>query len=299
MQKKNICLTKQEDKKGWSWPLSLSWTIAIFVLLGSSLLAFFLDTDTKLLPKPTQDIYVVDRAKIVSESDRQNILALGHDMNQRFGAQLVVVTMDTLDGSDIREYSNKLFRSWGIGSKEKNNGVLMLIAKNDRKFRIEVGYGLEGRITDGYAGSVLDGMKPDFKKGNYSPAIMQAYLKLSSKIYEEYGATLPQKYQAMLAAPAPNGQAEQKTAAAGDADDDWDIYTVIGVILIIGGSLLVLLIMRHILFGIIGAIFHLLGSGDSSSSSSGSSSDSTSWDSDSSDSFGGGSSGGGGSDDSW
>ena len=289
-----ISLSKATCKQESFWSRYLSWIITIFVLLGAGILAWIMDTDAKLLPKPTQDIYVVDTAKIVSESDKKQMLALGHDMNQRFGAQLVVATLDTLDGADIREYTNKLFRSWGIGSKEKNNGVLLLIAKKDRKFRIEVGYGLEGRITDGYAGAVLDGMKPDFKKENYSPAILTAYGKLASKIYEEYGAAPPPELAKLLTAGAPQSKQSQAPPAAEESELDFE--TIVGIIIIFAGIAIIMYIMTRML----GGVFYLLGSGGPSSGGYDSHNyDSDSYDSGSSDSFGGGDSGGGGSDDSW
>ncbi|MBQ7478740.1 MAG: TPM domain-containing protein, partial [Selenomonadaceae bacterium] len=125
---------------------------------------------------------------MIEDAERKEILAIGEDMDERFGAQLVVVTIDTLNGEEIEDYANRLFRAWGIGSAEKNNGVLLLIAKDDRKFRIEVGYGLEGIITDGFAGEVLDGMTPKFREGDYSSGILAAYQALAKKIYIGYGA---------------------------------------------------------------------------------------------------------------
>ncbi|MCR4665735.1 MAG: TPM domain-containing protein [Desulfovibrio sp.] len=141
---------------------------------------------------PAVDIYLAEYVQMVNAEDRQQILDIGKDLDKRFGAQIVVVAVNTLDGADIETYANTLFRSWGIGSAEKNNGVLLLIAKDDRKFRIEVGYGLEGAITDGYAGEVLDAMKPKFRDGDYSEGILTAYKKLASKVYEEYGESPPE-----------------------------------------------------------------------------------------------------------
>ena len=146
------------------------------------------DTTTPDIPSaPTQDIYVADFENMVEPEERQKILSIGQDLDNRFGAQLVVVTIDTLNEEDIESYANRLFRTWGIGDAEKNNGVLLLIAKGDRKFRIEVGYGLEGAITDGYAGEVLDGMKGKFRSEAYSAGIYEAYQKLARKVYENYG----------------------------------------------------------------------------------------------------------------
>ena len=103
-----------------------------------------------VMPPPTQDFYLVDDAGMVAPEDRETLLAAGRELEERTGAQIVVVTMNTLGGENLEEDANRLFRAWGIGDRQKNNGVLLLIVKEDRRFRIEVGYGLEGTITDGY-----------------------------------------------------------------------------------------------------------------------------------------------------
>ncbi len=253
---------------------------------------------------PAKDIYLTDNAQMVQAEDRQKILSIGEDLNQRFGAQLVVVTVDTLAGEDIEVYANRLFRSWGIGDAKKNNGVLLLIAKDDRKFRIEVGYGLEGAITDGFAGEVLDGMKTKFKDGEYSAGISQAYQRLARKIYAEYEAAPPESLQ------------------LADEEEEWDlidyvIATVFILVIVVCAfffgpitSFLASLVLM-VLFFIGNALLYIVtlghwGSlsfrGGSSSGSSGSSSgydSSSSSDSDDSSGFGGGSSGGGGASGGW
>lgn len=146
----------------------------------------------QVLPRPSSMTYVVDKASMISSEEADKIAEMGKALDRETGAQIVVVTIPTLGDASLEEYATTLFRNWGIGNAEKNNGVLLLIAKEDRKFRIEVGYGLEGAITDGYAGSVLDGMKTEFKNENYSEAIVTAYAKLTQKAYEEYGVEVPE-----------------------------------------------------------------------------------------------------------
>ena len=147
-------------------------------------------TASDLLTKPAQRAYIVDTAGMVSAEDSAQIAKIGAELRSKTKAEIVVVTVPTLGDTDIESYANELVRSWGIGDARLNNGVLLLIAKDDRAFRIEVGYGLEGAITDGYAGSVLDAMKGEFRKENYSPAILQAYITLAQKAAAEYGAAL-------------------------------------------------------------------------------------------------------------
>ena len=145
------------------------------------------DAAGELLPKPAQREYVVDTAGIVSAEDRAQIEKIGEELREKTKAEIVVVTVHTLDGADIESYANKLFRSWGIGDANQSNGVLLLIAKDDRKFRIEVGYGLEGEITDGRSGEILDKMKPYFRDEKYSEGVLNAYQKLAAYAYRAAG----------------------------------------------------------------------------------------------------------------
>ena len=174
-------------------------------------------TAGELLAKPAQRAYVVDTAGMVAAEDAAQITKIGAELRAKTKAEIVVVTVATLGGTDIESYANELFRSWGIGDARLNNGVLLLIAKDDRAFRIEVGYGLEGAITDGYAGSVLDAMKGEFRKENYSPAILTAYVTLAQKAAAEYGVAL-ESLGAALGIPA-------KPAHLGSVADLGDILT--------------------------------------------------------------------------
>ena len=168
---------------------------------GSRLLGTTTVTASDLLAKPAQRAYVVDTAGMISAEDAAQIAKIGAELRSKTKAEIVVVTVPTLGDMDIESYANELFRSWGIGDAQLNNGVLLLIAKDNRAFRIEVGYGLEGAITDGYAGSVLDAMKGEFRKENYSPAILTAYVTLAEKASAEYGVGL-ESLDAALGIPA-------------------------------------------------------------------------------------------------
>ena len=174
-------------------------------------------TASDLLAKPAQRAYIVDTAGMVTPEDAAQIKKIGAELRSKTKAEIVVVTVPTLGTADIESYANELFRSWGIGDARLNNGVLLLIAKDDRAFRIEVGYGLEGAITDGYAGSVLDAMKGEFRKENYSPAILQAYVTLAQKAGAEYGVEL-ESLGAALGIPA-------KPAHLGSVADLGDMLT--------------------------------------------------------------------------
>ena len=183
--------------KGMRGFLALVLVLALLLMSGayaeaaeSRLLGTTSVTADELLAKPAQRTYIVDTADMVSAEDATQIEKIGAELRAKTKAEIVVVTVPTLGGTDIESYANELFRSWGIGDARLNNGVLLLIAKDDRAFRIEVGYGLEGAITDGYAGSVLDAMKGEFRKENYSPAILTAYVTLAQKAAAEYGVAL-------------------------------------------------------------------------------------------------------------
>ena len=258
------------------------YVVGIFWLLLIALASVALAAPA-VLPKPSSLAYSVDTAGMITAEDAAKIAEMGRGLDAATGAQLVVVTIPSLDGASLEEYATTLFRDWGIGDAAKNNGVLLLIAKEDRKFRIEVGYGLEGAITDGYAGSVLDDMKADFKSENYSEAIVTAYAKLTQKAYEEYGAEVPENVKDVAEEPF------------------WGV--LLGAAIFFG--LIALLV--YAVWGILKGILHVLssgrlfqdwgvsgaGAGLSGDDESGGGSD------DSSGSYGGGRSGGGGASDGW
>lgn len=94
-------------------------------------------------------------------------------LRQTNGAQLAVVALKSLQGGEIDDFAEKLFAQWGIGEKGKDNGVLLLAAIEDRKMRIEVGYGLEGVLNDAKCGRIQDEyVVPRFKEGNYAQGLL-------------------------------------------------------------------------------------------------------------------------------
>jgi uncharacterized protein len=104
-------------------------------------------------------------------------------------SQIAVVIVNKLEGYDIAEYSLALGRKWGVGGKEFSNGVILLVAMEDRKMRIEVGYGLEGAIPDITAKSIIDNsLTPSFKEGNYYRGIDQAVDDIIKAAAGEYKA---------------------------------------------------------------------------------------------------------------
>jgi uncharacterized protein len=126
---------------------------------------------------------VNDFAKIISTQESaalgQKLLAL----NKATGAEVAVVTIASLGGDTIENYAVKLFEEWQIGQKGKDNGILILVAPNDHQARIEVGYGLEGTITDLQAGNIVNqGMIPAFKNSDYDGGIDTAVTAVSGLI---------------------------------------------------------------------------------------------------------------------
>jgi uncharacterized protein len=115
---------------------------------------------------------VVDQAGVISAEDRSDITAKSKNLEEKSGTQFVVATVSSLGGGDIESYANGLFRTWKLGQAEKNNGVLLLVAPNEHKVRIEVGYGLEGTLTDALSSVVIAGaIIPRFKIGDFSGGI--------------------------------------------------------------------------------------------------------------------------------
>ncbi len=115
---------------------------------------------------------VVDQANVIPAQTRTAIETKLKDLEQKSGIQLVVATVSSLDGQEIEPDAHALFRTWKLGEKTKNNGVLLLVAPKEHRTRIEVGYGLEGTLTDLLSKVIItNAMVPRFKTGDYGGGI--------------------------------------------------------------------------------------------------------------------------------
>lgn len=228
-------------------------------------------------PAPTTSIYVQDYAKVLSSDTIARINSISQSLAGKTKAQVVVVTIPTLNGASIEDYALTMLRQWGIGDKQLNNGVLLLVAVNDRQSRIEVGYGLEGALPDAKTGRIQDQyMIPYFKQGDYNNGILNGYLALAGEVAKEYNLQLNTDVK-----PAP---ARAATVNHGSLLGNLPWW---GQMLLLGGIIL-LFLMDWLFFG--GSITYLLFSlifrrGGGGGSGGGG--------------FGGGSGGGGGSSRRW
>jgi len=135
--------------------------------------------------------YVEDYANVVNASHERSLNGILQELEQKTGAQYIILTVDTTGGLPIEQFAIEQVEKWKLGQKGKDNGMLFVLAKNDRKWRFEVGYGLEGFITDQLCGRVgRDVLVPYLRKGNYSEGIYQANLRIVQKIAGESGVAL-------------------------------------------------------------------------------------------------------------
>jgi uncharacterized protein len=115
---------------------------------------------------------VVDQAGVIQAGTRGDIEEMLKNLEDKSGIQLVVATVKSLQGSDVETYANQLFRAWKLGEAKKNNGVLLLVAPAEHKVRIEVGYGLEGTLTDALSSVIISSaIVPRFKSNDFSGGI--------------------------------------------------------------------------------------------------------------------------------
>lgn len=139
------------------------------------------------LPQASNEFYVYDEANIINGDVKEYIVKTNEELFQKTGAQIVVATINSLQGETIEEFSNKLYRKWEIGSAQDNNGILLLIALQEQQLRIEVGYGLEGALPDGKAGEIRDQyLTPNFQEGEYNQGILKGYQAILNVVEKEY-----------------------------------------------------------------------------------------------------------------
>jgi uncharacterized protein len=156
------------------------WFASLFLLV-----CVWAPAQAQTFPKPN-NTRVVDAANLIAPADESALDAKLAAYEKETGRQMVVATIPSLEGYPIEDYGYRLGRTWGIGSKEKDDGTLLIVAPNDRKVRIEVGYGLEPIMTDAYSSVIINTqILPRFKAGDFTGGItagtdaMIAQLKLT------------------------------------------------------------------------------------------------------------------------
>ena len=199
------------------------------------------DSETAKQLKATERFFVNDFAGVIDKDDEDTVYSIGkglYETEAAKGAQVVAVTVKTTDGQDPADYALNLGRDWGVGSKEENNGVVILLASEDRKIEISVGYGLEGALPDSKVGRLLDIYAiPYLRDDDFSKGITEIYKAVVNEVYVEYGIT-PDGY-------VPLSEAEQSAS-----DGDYAKRVIISwVILIVVASVFLLIFRKKIFRG--------------------------------------------------
>jgi len=136
---------------------------------------------------PTLTGHVVDNANLLTPAEEKQITDLLAAHEAQTTNQLVVLTLADLGGYEIEDYGYQLGRHWAIGQKDKNNGALLIVAKQERKIRIEVGYGLEGVLTDAMSSIIIQReIKPAFQRGLMGDGIQQGVSAMVKLLNGEY-----------------------------------------------------------------------------------------------------------------
>jgi len=142
---------------------------------------------------PAYVAHVNDFAEVIDTPTKQRLETLLENFEGRTATQIALVTLVSLEGRPLEEYSNQLYRAWGIGAKTgsaKDKGALLIIALQDRKTRLEVGYGLEGDLPDGLAGEIIRRMRPFLQQQDYSQGLYVGARTLIDTLAQKWNISL-------------------------------------------------------------------------------------------------------------
>jgi uncharacterized protein len=215
------------------------WLAVVLLIFAPSVVLTAESVST--LPAPTG--YVSDFAGVLSPSTKYNLENLCTQVDRQAHAQIAVVTIKTLDNNQsIEEFAVALEEKWKVGAKGTDRGVLMLVVMNPRKYRIEVGYGLEGILNDAKVGDIGRSMVPALSQNDYNTAIPLGVQQLARIIATDAGVTLN------LAQPVHQYHRQQQAPVQ-----------ISFVELLLGGGVILLILFFLVRTGNAGLIFFLLG----------------------------------------
>jgi uncharacterized protein len=166
--------------KKW-WAIGL---ILVFLLVSPA--------SAQVPAKPAELTFVNDYARILSSGEAQQLSALLSGIERATTAEVIIVTVNNLGGDSAFGFAQELYTRWGIGKKDKNNGLLILVSTSEREFRMHTGYGLEGALPDGYLGGLYrDYIVPSFGAGRYYEGLMQVLVNgIVPALEKEYNRTI-------------------------------------------------------------------------------------------------------------
>ena len=181
-------------------PYYILLAVFFIVLLKDLVLTkFILDGYADEIKYPSPYGFVNDYANLLKEDDAEKIIDIAARIQEKTEAEIVIVTLETTAPLTIEEYAVKLFQKWGIGKKDKDNGVLLLIAIKDKTVRIETGYGLEGALPDAICNQIIyKEIIPKFRNNAYSSGIINGFLAITTYIANEYNIKLNELSQDLV-----------------------------------------------------------------------------------------------------
>lgn len=190
----------------------------------------------------SDSFYVADEADVISSDTEKYIIEKNAELENLCGGQIVVVTVDFLDGMDIEDYAYKLFKEWEIGDEDRENGVLLLLAIGEENYWCTQGKGLEGALTSGDIDDILwNYLEDDFAAGDYDSGVRSVFDELYDNVADIYGGI---------------GEYDGSGSGSSDYDYDYDYASaassfarIIKMVLIVFLVVLVLLIITSIFFG--------------------------------------------------
>jgi len=172
--------------------------------------------------------YVNDFAGVLSEEAKQQLTALCSEVDEKAHAQIAVVTVHTLEGLEAADFANRLFQRWGVGHKDDNRGVLVLLAVDDHKYWVEVGYGLEPILPDGKVGGFGREMVPRLRAGDYNAGLLHLTSEIADVIAGDRGITLNSR----PAPSEPSGHGQAESSSNQSSSGLWTVLIIVFIFLI-------------------------------------------------------------------
>ncbi len=165
------------------------FTVCTFTIIALLFISTIITSAAVDIPAPK--MHVEDRAKIIDKQTENRLNTFLAELESKTGAQMVVLTVKTTGGIPVDQFSIDLAKEWKLGQFEKNNGILMVVAKKDRKYSIEVGTGLEKVLPDTFCSEVAKTLFiPNFRAGDYNQGIYQGSIAIINRVAQDAGVTI-------------------------------------------------------------------------------------------------------------